>query len=224
MNNLLEFDYTDFDKETIQLYLETIYKVDKASDASSPKKRSKQIFKLLKLVEFLKWEGKNMVSDFEKNTCQAVLDVLKLLLDEIHLDVFGVGWAHKFEWFSVTTMLVHKIMKSFDNPDYQNLNERTRSILLNRNLGQDADTSIVDIMNHSDQDLYFIEAGINRSLQVNKSLAEWVLGYELTDESRPTAQVEIYWLVKDMASEIGDDFEESETIYTLIVPEAYDTE
>ena len=58
MNNLLEFDYGDFDKETIQLYLDTIYKIDSISMLNPPEK----IFKLLKLAEFLKWEGKNMVS------------------------------------------------------------------------------------------------------------------------------------------------------------------
>ena len=59
MNNQLEFDYTDFDKETLKLFLDTVYNV---SFRDWPLAPSKEIFRLLKLVEFLKWEGKNMIS------------------------------------------------------------------------------------------------------------------------------------------------------------------
>ena len=58
MNNLLEFDYTDFEKNTIKFYLDTIYKDNDKWEEN----RSDRILKLLKLVEFLKWEGKNMIS------------------------------------------------------------------------------------------------------------------------------------------------------------------
>ena len=58
MNNLLEFDYTDFEKNTIKFYLDTIYKDNDKWEEN----RSERILKLLKLVEFLKWEGKNVVS------------------------------------------------------------------------------------------------------------------------------------------------------------------
>ena len=59
MNNRLEFDYTDYDKETVGFYLDVVYNVKSSGWELEP---SKEIFRLLKLVEFLKWEGKNLIS------------------------------------------------------------------------------------------------------------------------------------------------------------------
>ena len=59
MKNCLEFDYTDFDKGTVDFFLDTVYNIKCSEWQLDP---CKEILRLLKLVEFLKWEGKNMVS------------------------------------------------------------------------------------------------------------------------------------------------------------------
>ena len=94
-NNELIFDYTQFDKQTVQLFLDAVYKTDNVNQLG--------IVPLLKLIEFLKSEGKNMFSgtvfsssdkfslgsglttfnqwsrlhilteDYEKKTCEKVL-------------------------------------------------------------------------------------------------------------------------------------------------------
>ena len=53
-NDCLMFNYTEFDKATIKLYLDTVYKVDNVDGL--------EIVSLLKLARFLKWEGKNIFS------------------------------------------------------------------------------------------------------------------------------------------------------------------
>ena len=53
-NDELIFDYTQFDKATVQLFLDVVYKIDNLDQLG--------IVPLLKLAEFLKWEGKNMFS------------------------------------------------------------------------------------------------------------------------------------------------------------------
>ena len=54
-NEDLKFNYEDFDRSTIQLFLDTVYKIDNVDQLD--------ILSLLKLAEFLKWEGKNVFSD-----------------------------------------------------------------------------------------------------------------------------------------------------------------
>ena len=54
-NEDLKFNYEDFDRSTIQLFLDTVYKIDNVDQLD--------ISSLLKLAEFLKWEGKNVFSD-----------------------------------------------------------------------------------------------------------------------------------------------------------------
>ena len=54
-NEDLKFNYEDFDRSTIQLFLDTVYKIDNVDQLD--------IVSLLKLAEFLKWEGKNVFSD-----------------------------------------------------------------------------------------------------------------------------------------------------------------
>ena len=53
-NDELIFNYSQFDKATVQLFLDAVYKIDNVRELS--------IVKLLKLAEFLKWENKNMFS------------------------------------------------------------------------------------------------------------------------------------------------------------------
>ena len=62
------------------------------------------------------------------------------------------------------------------------------------------------IMDWSDSELKLANKTINkaiaRAIKHQKSLVEWVLGYELTEKSIPTARVEIYWAVKTAAEHV----------------------
>ena len=63
-NDELIFNYTQFDKATVQLYLDVVYKTDSVDHLC--------ILSLLKLAEFLKWEGKNMFSGIVLSSVDSV--------------------------------------------------------------------------------------------------------------------------------------------------------
>ena len=44
-----------------------------------------------------------------------------------------------------------------------------------------------------------IDKAIDSAIKSQRSLIEWVLGYEVTEATLPSARSEIYWIVKDAA-------------------------
>ena len=141
-------------------------------------------------------------TDYEKNACRGILLVLMPLFSKIHLDhLQGDGQHPSSVSISITFILADQILKGFDNPDYQNLDQLTRALLLEP-VDEFSTTNIIDLIVTNERCIDTIENGIDIATSYYKSLTEWVLGYELTEEGINTAKVEIYWLIKDIATKV----------------------
>ena len=157
----------------------------------------------------------HQILDYEKYVCKNMLVELMALLDQVHNEeTYNDEINSRDSTMSITFILVDRILKSFDNPDYQNLDQYTKFMLaMDRYVAMDFGyslRSITEIMNDGAANLMSIEQAIDGVIEKQKLLTEWALGYELTDNSCPSAKIGIYWLIKDVAQEAGNEIGKSE--------------
>ena len=151
--------------------------------------------------------------DYEKKTCKKLLLVLKSMVSAIPL---------RYPNISFVFILVDRVLQSFENSEQQNLDEFTadqlkKSLNFPTHFAYDNVVDIIDLMTGG-RDFYgnirsincwsgnlaknvnqTIEKAIDSAITSQKSLVEWILGYEIKAATLPSARVEIYWIVKDAA-------------------------
>ena len=108
-------------------------------------------------------------------------------------------------------ILANLILKTFDNPDYQNLDKEIFESLRPRDCCEHCYQIVepcrcIEILSES------FSKYIAREFKQN-TLVKWIVGYELSKANRNDIEVQLYWLVMDSARAIIEKFMTPEEQY-----------